>query len=374
MEHLGDVLTAAGSRLQSKTKLAVSVSTTAEPGEGEHKLMRLMRSVRPATCTIYGLDADLILLAMLLRAETGADVRLMREAQEFERAAPGEWRNLHVSKLSEILLPAGKVQDYVASMTLLGNDFLPRSLTRTVRDDGIPKLIATLKHAVWSRGLSLVGPDGRIQKEGLAALVSAWAITEEGDMLAAAQEAVKMANRPTGIGENAAETAIRAWNALPAQWATLTRILAPCRTSLVPGWQRVYRETWHAGSASAYLQGMAWTWDYYSGRPVDLGWYFSEHLPPLWSDVRDALRVGDDSINAPPLRYTAPLPAWIHLLSVLPAESAKRLLKHENQTALTAAPYYWPTTWSLFDIGRTQMWECEPVIPVIPETVLRSWA
>jgi hypothetical protein len=37
-------------------------------------------------------------------------------------------------------------------------------------------------------------------------------------------------------------------------------------------------------------------------------------------------------------------------------------------------PWWWPTEWSLFDVGRQQMWECEPVIPVIPESVLRIWA
>jgi len=258
-------------------------------------------------------------------------------------------------------------------MTLLGNDFLPHSLTQTVRDDGIPRLIGVLKAHVWSKGLRIVGADGFIQRAGLLALMEVWAASEAADMLAAAKDAAKAANRPPPIGENDKETALMAWNALPAQWATLTRILAPCGNRLINGWQRVYRETWRAGAADAYLRGLAWTWDYYNGRSVDLGWSFTEHLPPLWSDVRDALRLGDGPVTAPPVRHAVPLPAWLHLLSVLPEDSVKRLLKPEHQKALTVAPHYWPSTWSLFDVGRTQMWECEPVIPVIPETVLRSW-
>ena len=31
-------------------------------------------------------------------------------------------------------------------------------------------------------------------------------------------------------------------------------------------------------------------------------------------------------------------------------------------------------TVGLFDIGKTQMWECEPLIPLLPEGLLRSWA
>jgi 5'-3' exonuclease len=369
MGRLGSTLVAAGRRLQG---LTVTVSTTAEPGEGEHKLLRAMRAIKPASCTIYGLDADLILLAMLLQDETGADVRLMREAQEFETkhkdsSGVTEWRNLHVTKLTEVLLPPGFVRDYVATMAVLGNDFLPRSLTKTVRNDGIPTLIATLKSAVWGRGLVIVGADGQIRRDGLLALLGAWAATEEDDMLEAVQEAVKAARRPTG-------SPLEAWNALPAQWATLTRILAPCGTRLIPDWKRIYRETWRAGDAFSWIAGVAWAWDYYAGRPVDQGWYFSEHLPPLWCDVVATLQKMDEgAVKAPSLVYTEPLPEWLHLLSVLPADSVHRLLPAKHHGLLMEAPYYWPSSWSLFDVGRTQIWECEPVIPVIPEAVLRTW-
>jgi len=52
----------------------------------------------------------------------------------------------------------------------------------------------------------------------------------------------------------------------------------------------------------------------------------------------------------------------------------KRLLG-KNSVAMAMMeknPWYWPTSWSVYDIGKTQLWECEPMIPIIPETVLRS--
>ena len=58
MAQLGDVLTKAGAALSTKLGISVIVSTTKEPGEGEHKLMAHMRQVRPASCTIYGLDVQ----------------------------------------------------------------------------------------------------------------------------------------------------------------------------------------------------------------------------------------------------------------------------------------------------------------------------
>jgi len=367
MARLADVLAVRCRRLSARG-IPVILSSAAEPGEGEHKLMTHLRSVRPKSVTIYGLDADLILLSMLLGAETGASVRLLREAQEFETgrrpvtnkaSASGTaefekhtgdtWRTLNVTELAEVLLGSPeRVKDYVAAMSLLGNDFLPRSLTRTVRDDGIPKLIADLER-VWAAGLRIVddglqaeGLTEGLQAKGLTALLEPWASFEKEDLRLAVM-----------TGEREARRARDEWESLPARWASVT--------------QMDYA-LWHPGPAANYVAGLAWIWDYYCGRPVDLGWSFDEHLPPLWSDVVAELRSG---IKPPPLRYTDYLPAATHLFAVLPAASMARLLP-SHLGLIDRMPWYWPTDWSLFDIGRTQLWECEPVIPVLSDAVLRS--
>jgi 5'-3' exonuclease len=377
MARLGDVLTAEGTRLQTANKIEVVVSTTKEAGEGEHKLMTHMRLVTPASCTIYGLDADLILLAMLLGVDTGASVRLMREAQEFEQKGSGQgWRNLDVRALAAAIIPQvtdDKVRDFVASMTLLGNDFLPRSLTHTVRDDGIPDLVTALGSWVWSTGRRVIGSDGSVSRDGLLALVRSWSQTEERDLVVAAISAQKASRYPPGIGATPEETALKEWNSQPARWASVCQILNPReRQALHPDWLTVYKG-WHPGSAVNYLNGVAWTWDYYSGRAVDQGWFFDEHLPPLWSDVATTLSSSTSaSVTPPPIMYPTPLPDWLHLLAVLPADSVVQLLPHSVQKLMGAYPWYWPTSWTVFDVGKTQLWECEPVIPVIPEVVLRS--
>lgn len=376
MAQLGVTLTDAGRRLASTLRIPVIVSTTAEAGEGEHKLLRYMRQVRPASCTIYGLDADLILLAMLLGVDTGADVHLLREAQEFERTGAGsnEWRSLSIGGLAQVMIgnDPRRIRDYVAAMSLLGNDFLPRSLTHSVRDDGIPALIAALEKEVWRGGLHLVDESGRLNRSALLALIDAWAASEPADMLVAATDAARAARRPPGIADSPEETALREWNAQPARWASLAALLQ--KGALRAKWDDIYRKQWRAGDASEYCKGLAWVWDYYSGRPVDQGWFFDEHLPPLWSDVAATLRsLSGEVVDAPVVHYSAPLPDWLHLLAVLPAESVRQLLPARAHGLMNSAAQFWPTAWSLFDVGRTQMWECEPVIPMIPERLLRSW-
>jgi 5'-3' exonuclease len=340
MARLADVLAV---RCRRKHGIPVILSSAAEPGEGEHKLMTHLRGIRPKSVTIYGLDADLILLSMLLCAETGASVRLLREAQEFERASgTNEWRTLNVTELADVLLGSpDRIKDYVAAMSLLGNDFLPRSLTRTVRDEGIPRLIADLER-VWAAGLQIVRGDS-LTTEGLVALLEPWAEHEQEDL------------RLAVVAGERARRARDEWESLPARWAAVTRM---------------DYAAWHPGPAANYVAGLAWVWDYYCGRPVDLGWSFDEHLPPLWSDVVAALRFSV-AVKPPPLRYTDYLPAATHLFAVLPAASMARLLP-SHLGLIDRMPWYWPTDWSLFDIGRTQLWECEPVIPVLSDGVLRS--
>ena len=381
MGRLGSTLTDAGHHAQKTAGVPITVSTTAEAGEGEHKLLAHMRHINrnlatPLSCTIYGLDADLILLSMLLSSETGASVRLMREAQEFEATRDSnEWRNLDINALAHVMIPTttkSNTNDFVATMSLLGNDFLPRSLTHTVRDDGIPNLITTLEKHVWGRNLRIVNPDGSLSREGVLAVVRSWALTEEEDITLAAQTALRVSRRHPGVGASPEETAMRRWNAQPAQWASSAKLLGP-DNRLVKGWRKMYG-TWAGKSVNNYVAGIAWVWEYYSGRAIDHGWCFEEHLPPLWSDVAAQLSNADgDRIAAPPIQYPDPLPDWLHLLSVLPADSVARLLPPHVQRFMARAPWYWPTSWSLFDIGKTQMWECEPIIPVIPESVLRQW-
>jgi 5'-3' exonuclease len=377
MAQLGDVLVAAGSSLEKRLGIPVTVSTTKDSGEGEHKLMTHMRLVRPVSCTIYGLDADLILLAMLLRIDTGADVRLMREAQAFESGSSGEvgWRSLDVDGLAAAMLTSGcpdsfdvrdRIRDFVCAMSLLGNDFLPRSLTHTVRDDGIPELIATLQSRVWSAGLRIVDESGSVSRAGLIALLEAWAENEERDLVVAGVNGRKAAARRASTPEEE-------WNNTPARWASVSRILDPCDSSkLIKDWRGVYG-SWRPGHPENYVRGVAWVWDYYSGRAVDQGWMFDEHLPPLWSDVLRQLRQDyGASVPAPPVVYKEPLPDWLHLFAVLPAASVNRLLPPPARRIMARMPYYWPESWSVFDVGKTQMWECEPVIPMIPEHVLRK--
>ena len=398
MTALGNALTVAGQRIAEKRGIQVIVSTTAEAGEGEHKIMRFVRSATsvavftaPLSITIYGLDADLILLAMLLHADTGFQVHLLREAQEFQLDDGDAWRTLDIVAFLDALLDLKPNQqhqnqiktryiyDFVAAMTLLGNDFLPRSLTRTVygmkNNNGIQSLVRDL-HELWNKNLFVVEAN-TVSVAGLLELLKGWSRDEPALLYDVACEALRKSRYPSRVGDTPEETALNEWQSQPSRWATVTQLLdTTATTGLSYRWKTVY-DSWHPGNAKQYLLGVAWVLDYYSGKPVDQAWCFEEHLPPLWSDVvaeltAVATATASATVAPPPLQVPDPLPDDLHLLAVLPMESLKRLAPPHILAKANRHPWYWPTTWALFDVGRSLLWECEPILPLIPEVVLRS--
>ena len=116
-------------------KAGWSVSGADEPGEGEQKVMvKLRQKAAGSAIVVYGLDADLILLSLLNGRTRVVSIFLMREDKEFgltgesysylsvdvlARSLWGDFESLSSSEKVQ------RIQNYVAGMSLLGNDFLP---------------------------------------------------------------------------------------------------------------------------------------------------------------------------------------------------------------------------------------------------------
>ena len=375
MGKLGKDLEAKGIFLSKELGIPIQISTTAEPGEGEHKLMRHMRSL-DASCTIYGLDADLILLAMLLASEKGTNVFLLREAQEFEKSVG--WRTVNIRGFTAALFETTtklvsektKVDDFVAAMSLLGNDFLPKSLTHTVREDGIPGLLRIINSRLWVLKQNLI-VESAISRDSLLKVVAALAAEEEENLKVACVQAIRARNRSV-FGDSQEDLAVAEWSATPGRNPKILEVYDNSRRALRHNWKVTYKGWRSDGPAKDYWKGLAWVFNYYKGAPVDIGWDYRPSLPPLWSDLAHALSVYTGPIRPPTIKYDVYLPDWIHLLAVLPEASAKRLLKANQLTLLKEKPELWPATFELFTVGASQIWQCEAMIPIISEETLRG--
>jgi 5'-3' exonuclease len=117
----------------------VVISGTDEPGEGEHKIFLWLRSLpaeeRKNIC-IYGLDADLVLIAMA-QSHLG-HIQVIRERED------NGFATISIPALMAVL-PVDPDTYVRASILLFGNDFLPNFAMFSLREDGYPRAMHYLK-------------------------------------------------------------------------------------------------------------------------------------------------------------------------------------------------------------------------------------
>ena len=145
-------------------KLEVIISTSDDPGEGEHKIFKYIRNNenyhKDTKTIIYGLDADLIMLS-LLHTNISKNIYLFRETPYFinsidDTLLPNENYLLDIYQFTQIIIESmienkinndyDYIKDYVFMCFLLGNDFMPHFPAINIRTDGIEKLLYNYKY------------------------------------------------------------------------------------------------------------------------------------------------------------------------------------------------------------------------------------
>lgn len=112
----------------------LEISDTLEPGEGEHKIFTWARAMKPEerqSFCIYGLDADLVLIAIAQR-ELG-DISILRETEN-------GFSTLSISALTKVL-PMDPELYVKQSLLYFGNDFMPNVAMFSLREDGYGRAI-----------------------------------------------------------------------------------------------------------------------------------------------------------------------------------------------------------------------------------------
>lgn len=149
-----------------ESKIQVIYSSCNTPSEGEHKLLQFIRNNQKEnkhfSYVLYGLDADLIFLAL---STNNDNIYLLREANQMNKNEPAEKLNyvsikimkdcivktmtkeykeklLDELKTNEIKLDNNRlINDFIFLCYLLGNDFLPHLPSLDIHKDGIEYLI-----------------------------------------------------------------------------------------------------------------------------------------------------------------------------------------------------------------------------------------
>ena len=137
-----------------KYNKTIVFSGSQEPMEGEHKICDTIRShssiFKDKNIMIYGLDADLIMLGLLLQSEMFR-IYLYKETKHFQyihHIKESEHYVFQMNRLSceiQSLLNGVSIQqsvyDYIFICFLCGNDFLPHIPAIQIRNNGIQVLL-----------------------------------------------------------------------------------------------------------------------------------------------------------------------------------------------------------------------------------------
>ena len=377
-------------------KTSWSLSSSAEPGEGEHKIIAEWRrrsssgGKEGGNYAVYGLDADLIVLSMLGQELCGLsnEIWLFREevnAGKMVYTEDGEeifeWFSVNCLRdwlcspfIGNAAHHRNFILSYCFSMSVLGNDFLPSSLGLKIRDDGHDELLEIVRGIV-SRGETLIDADSLdISLFGLSSLFRILQQTEDTRL-------EKYLNRKTylsyqllrcgrdegtplelGLGENN-------WPLAKVEEEFLIK-----DRKLVADWKNKYIHVFFEGGRNGnickeYLYGIQWVWAYYTGdwSKICFNWFYPYSLPPLWSWLYSHLTDGDGLCE---------FPGEVHIKAedISPVEQPSLVLPIESWSLLPAcaperefpyvAPQYFPSKFGFESIGKRYFWECESLIPL----------
>ena len=374
-------------------------STVHEPGEGEHKVMQRLRELTekaPESHVIYGLDADLILLtlynARFLHAES--DIYLLREDDKESQLNPLKgtieyaYSYFNVIKLRHALL--GKVRrvgeddvvsltDYIFMMTLLGNDFLPHGLTLSLKGDGYEQIMRLLRDPKRPR---LIGEDMKWNQEALSYVYEYCAGLEEGWLISEIGHKRESVKHRVLYGDDVNESWARAyshWMKRPIhrmdEYALAEKVMEH-GVKLYGHWRKLYYRVWFGtwnrkGPCDSYNTGLEWVLDYYTGKKVDLFWYYPWNLPPLFGDLAANYGKWLRQLRVP-LEDQVPLKEEEQCAMALPASSMHLCADKAYHQLPKMLPQYFPDRCRFFYAGKHLLWECEPLLGLITPVRLRT--
>lgn len=303
------------------------VSSSDEVGEGEHKIFgHIRREGRNTINIVYGLDADLIMLS-LCNLQYAPLIYLYRETPSYMSSLnadlePNEKYLFNIPMLAVLLcngkLDNNKVNDYVLLCFMLGNDFMPHNPSINIRHKGIhllmnayQKLSANLTEnnkIVWKNVRRLLG-------------------------ILAQQEQVNLENEHDSRSKFEAIKAKTAgsmtktekYNAIPVFNREIENLIDPAS----PEWQqRYYKYLFEFGeykkhikmATENYLEGLEWTFKYYTVGCPDWRWCYKYNYAPLLSDIHSECHYFDHEYFKDELKSSKPISKEAQLIYVLPPD------------------------------------------------------
>lgn len=340
--------------------LEIIFSNEKVPGEGEHKIMQYIKKYgNPSeSYCIYGLDADLMMLGMVLPVNK---VIIAREADEnvvqfvdvslFRKEVLDimRWPSGSTADPSEPFQDKDAVHDFILLCFLVGNDFLPTIPSLTIMDGGINLMMDIYKELGKRNGHLTRTNRGHVSLR-IKALAEFLSILGE-------KEQVLLEKKYKGVPKFVPDP-------LVVQNMDENKLLN------MEKFKQDYYEKNLAGIdvqklVSSYLDGMHWVLNYYVHSMPDWMWYYPHLYAPFLSDFASVMK----NYKSPQFETHAHAPPFLQLMVVLPSSSAD-LVPDELSRLMTSSKSplasFYPTDFEVDMAGKKQDWEGIVLLPPIP--------
>ena len=261
-------------------------SGSQEPMEGEHKICHILRSQKhlfhEKNVMIYGLDADLIMLGLLLQIEP-LSIYLYKETKHFKYISQVDeskeyyfQMNVLVNEICLLLEnPDAKqcVYDYILLCFLCGNDFLPHIPSIQIRNDGIHELIQLYKQT----NLTMIDKENKkIQWNHFSKFLHALGDKEDELILQNIEWKLQLKRQ---IRTNTQEERLNFLPCLDVEKETYLKTHLGDYNSYI-------LETNHVKDHCLdYLRTLEWAWYYYNGENLNDRTSYEHHYGPRVKDI-----------------------------------------------------------------------------------------
>lgn len=282
-----------------------------EKGEGEHKCFHWIQTHlanEKSSISVYGLDADLIMLSLLHLDQNASNhsLYLLREKVHFGKVVYN--LETHMEELLYFNVNAFRkfttsyyktsIPEYVCLCSLMGNDFIPHHPGLEISSDGIELLIDIYNEIKNKYRLSIVDECAEINWYCLLKIMETLSKSYEYNLLLEKEN--KMSNKRRKIIHYTHDTEFQKEKFLYEhsglfETPTFTIKNNPCWNN--DYYEFLFEEQDRDIIVKHYLQSLFWANSYYHKKSVSYSFYYIHDYAPLFCDIRDYLLTHMSNLN-----------------------------------------------------------------------------
>jgi 5'-3' exoribonuclease 2 len=362
-------------------------------GEGEHKILKYIKQTDiDGNIIIYGLDADLIMLALVSKKQ---NCFLLREAVEFGITDYDRLLYLSIDELKYYIIadlnekfididplystnPKKKmfeshfIMDYIFICFLLGNDFIPHIPAISLRNGGIDKILKIYLNILNTFDKPII-ENNKLNNEIFIQFIRKLSLIE--NELAIISHKKRIHSKPYFKAETEYDRRCEYLNNLPS----LCQETKDTEKYINMGskyWRdRYYNKTMGLKTPDEikrlcqdYIKTLKWTFLYYFDECPSFYWSYNYSYGPSITDIYNYIKESA-YFNFNSIKFSKKMPysSLIQLLSILPPES-KHLLPNELQYLFgdkSQLYMFYPNDYKLNMLYKKYYWMCEPNLPII---------